>query len=113
MIQKPIAEFFRRHTTQELYQGAIERRIWLAPIGTPSTTMENEQLKARGFWREVEHPELGETIRYPGWPVRQSESPVGPPRRAPLIGEHNEEIYMGELGLNQVELAMLRAAKVI
>ncbi|MCH8088435.1 MAG: CoA transferase [Chloroflexi bacterium] len=113
MIEKPIAEFFRRHTVLELYRGAIERRIWLAPIGTPSATMENEQLKARDFWREVEHPELGENILYPGWPIKQSESPVGPPRRAPRIGEHNEEIYMGELGLNQVELGMLRAAKVI
>ncbi|MEE9199389.1 MAG: CoA transferase [Dehalococcoidia bacterium] len=112
-LEKPISEFFRRHTAQELYEGAIQRRIWLVPIGTPPMTVENRQLASRGFWAQVEHPELGETITYPGWPIRQSETPVGTPRRAPLVGEHNEEIYMGELGLGRAELAMLKAAHAI
>ena len=34
-------------------------------------------------------------------------------RRAPLIGEHNREIYCGELGLSEEELEMLKEVGVI
>ena len=51
------------------------------------------QLAAREFWAEVEHPELGTTITYPGAFTKASETPPRISRRAPLIGEHNPEVY--------------------
>jgi crotonobetainyl-CoA:carnitine CoA-transferase CaiB-like acyl-CoA transferase len=71
------------------------------------------QLAARGFWTEVEHPELGTTITYPGTFAHTSEAPPGISRRAPLIGEHNQEVYAGELGISREELLTLKQAKVI
>ena len=113
MLERNISEFFAAHTVAELYDEAVARRIWIAPIGTPSYQMVNPQLEARNFWHEVSDPELGETVVYPGWPIRQSESPVVPPRRAPHIGEHNREIYVDELGLTDNDLSRLQAAGVI
>ena len=113
MLERNIGEFFESHTVEELYEGAVAKRIWIAPIGTPAYQMVNPQLGARSFWQEVFDPDIGETVVYPGWPIRQSESPVGPPRRAPHVGEHNEEIYIGEMGLETGVLVRLQESGVI
>ena len=113
LLEKSIGAFFESHTMEELYEGAVARRVWIAPIGTPATQMVNRQLEARSFWQKVFDPEIGETVIYPGWPIRQSENPVPPPRRAPHVGEHNEDIYAGELGLKPEDMARLKNAGVI
>jgi crotonobetainyl-CoA:carnitine CoA-transferase CaiB-like acyl-CoA transferase len=112
-IEEPIARFFTNHTKAELYEGAFKRGIMLAPISSPKDILENTQLKARDFWVEVEHPELGSNIRYPGAFVKASETPCVMKRRAPLIGEHNLEIYEGELGLSRDEICLLKQDGVI
>ena len=56
---------------------------------------------------------LGDTITYPGPPVRSSEHYWFIRRRAPLIGEHNEEIYGRELGLSSEQLAAMQDSGVI
>jgi crotonobetainyl-CoA:carnitine CoA-transferase CaiB-like acyl-CoA transferase len=75
--------------------------------------LEHPQLLARSFFQLLEHPELGETLSYPGAPYQLRETPWQLRRRAPLIGEHNEAIYGGELGLSRAELAVLLAAGAI
>jgi crotonobetainyl-CoA:carnitine CoA-transferase CaiB-like acyl-CoA transferase len=112
-LEAPIAKFFMSHTKAELYERAINRRIMLYPVSTPKDILEDVQLRSREFWVEVEHPELDTTINYPGSPLKASETPCQIPRRAPLIGEHNLEIYQGELGLSLEELTSLRQAKVV
>ena len=57
--------------------------------------------------------ELGTTVTYPGPFAKASETPIKTSRRAPLIGEHNEEVYLDELGLSQQDLLTLQQAKVI
>ena len=73
----------------------------------------SRQLQSRGFWEEVDHPELGATIRYPGPFIKASATPCVKTVRAPLIGENNAEIYAGELGFSNAELSILKGAKVI
>ncbi len=87
----PIGEFFKRHTKAELHEMAFSKKIMLYPVNTVRDIMEDTQLRTRDFWVKVEHPELGTTITYPGAFARLSETPCRL-RRAPLIGEHNEEI---------------------
>ncbi len=62
---------------------------------------------------KLEHPELGESFSYPGAFAVFSESPIKITRRAPLIGEHNKEVYEGELGMTTEETVALRQAGVI
>ena len=75
--------------------------------------IENPQLKARGFWVEIIHPEWETTATYPGSFCKISGLHSHLPRRSPLIGEHNEEIYQGELGLSQEEMLVLKQSGVI
>jgi benzylsuccinate CoA-transferase BbsE subunit len=67
------------------------------------------QLQARDFWVDVEHDEFNRVIRNIGGPFALSETPWKLDTRAPLIGEHNQRIYSGLLGLSQVEIDGLRA----
>jgi crotonobetainyl-CoA:carnitine CoA-transferase CaiB-like acyl-CoA transferase len=73
--------------------------------------LETPQLRDRGFFDEVDHPSAGRQT-YPGPPFRLEAMPWQA-ARAPLLGEHNEEIYCGELGLRREELTILRASGVI
>jgi crotonobetainyl-CoA:carnitine CoA-transferase CaiB-like acyl-CoA transferase len=112
-IDEPTARFFMAHTKAELLEGAVSNNIMMYPVSTTADIMSNRQLAARGFWEEVEHPELGTTITYPGAFVHSSESAPRIWRRAPLIGEHNSEIYTGELGIATEQLVTLTEAGVI
>ena len=67
---------------------------------------EDEHLNERGFVHTLDHPEHGE-IRLLGWAPRLSKSQV-PLRRAPLMGEHSDEVLRADLGLSDDELAELR-----
>jgi formyl-CoA transferase len=60
----------------------------------------------------MEHPVIG---KYPHFgPVpRLSDSPGAITRPAPALGQHNEEIYGGELGMTKDDLVALRACGVI
>ena len=108
-----VEKFLMKHTKTELYEGAIKRGHNIVPIGTPKSIFEDKQLAYRGFWEDVDHPELDHSLTYPGWPIKQSETPWRLQRRAPLIGEHNEEIYKGELGFSEEELSILKKNGVI
>ena len=106
----PIGEFFKGHTRAELMQGSLDRRILLFPVATPSALDDHPQLEARGYFKEIEHPELGLTVRYPGAFVKSGDGKdiAGVYRRPPLIGEHNVEIYQEELGFSSQELQSLK-----
>ena len=68
-------------------------------------------LHDRGFWKQVEHPELGRSFVYPGEAAIYNGSPWRISRRAPLIGEHNTEIFCEELGLSRGELSVLAESR--
>jgi benzylsuccinate CoA-transferase BbsE subunit len=112
-VYSVLGRFFLKHRKAELAEEAQRRRIILFPVHTARDLLEHPQLIARSFFQPLEHPELRETLCYPGAPYRLSKTPWQLRRRAPLIGEHNEAIYGGELGLSRAELAVLMAAGVI
>ncbi len=112
-IEAPTARFFLAHTKAELLKGAIERQVMLYPVATAPDLLENAQLNARGFWVDIEHPELGARLKYPGAFAVSSEAPPRIARRAPLIGEHNIEVYEGEFGIPRDRLVALMQAGVI
>jgi len=111
--RKILSTFTASKTKAELLQLAIEKGFLFAPISTIEDVVESPQLRARDYFQDLEHPELGRSFRYPGPFVKFSESPIKYRRRPPLIGEHNRDIYCGELELSELEFSQLQARGVI
>jgi len=112
-VAGPVGRFFLAHSKAQLYEGARRRGIILYPVSTIPELFEMPQLEAREYWVQVPHPELGASLTYPGPFLKLSEAPVRLRRRAPLIGEHNVEVYCGELGIPGERLAWLKQARAI
>jgi len=107
-MEEPIAHFFAGISKQEFFKEVIKRQMLGYPVASVKEIFEDPQHQARDFWQEIDHPELGCSITYPGGFAKFSESACRIWRRAPLIGEHNEEIYSGELGIKKDELEKLK-----
>jgi len=112
-MEAPIARFFEGITKRDFFAEVIKREMLGYPVATVEEIFHDPQLKARGFWQKIEHKELGVSLLYPGPFAKFSEAPCGIRRRAPLIGEHNEEIYCGELGMKKTDLEKLKQEGVI
>jgi benzylsuccinate CoA-transferase BbsE subunit len=111
-VSEPIERFFLAHTKREIARGAAERHISVCPLSSMEDLLHDAQLEARDFWVEIEHPELSTKITYPKQFIKSSEKTFATRFRAPLIGEHNEEIF-GEIGLSRREMVTLKQAGII
>jgi CoA:oxalate CoA-transferase len=96
----------------ELFHGAAERRILFGIVQDAKDLAECPQLAARGFYREVEHPVIG-PIRVPAVLCNMSLTPYTLRRPAPLLGQHNVEIYCGLLGYSRQDVVRMRQLGVI
>ncbi len=111
-ISEPVGEFFLRHTRKELLKGAVPRGVSIGPLSSMRDLLDDECLNARNYWTQIEHPELRATITYPKQYIRSSVMDFSTRFRAPLIGEHNEEVYK-EIGLSKKDLQSLKKENII
>ena len=100
------------HTREELFEKFLKVNIASAPLNSPEDVVNNRHLKARGFFAEIDHPETGK-VAYPGAPFKMTETPSQARHPAPLLGQHNEEIYGKLLGYAREDLVKLRESGVI
>jgi benzylsuccinate CoA-transferase BbsE subunit len=112
-IEAPTARFFMMHTKAELLEGAVRHQAMLYPVATTADMLDNVQLKARHFWDVLNRGGAAGEIVYPAPCVRASGAVSGLSRPAPSIGEHNIEVYEGELGISRRQLLMLKQAGVV
>ena len=106
-------DWAKDYSVAELMEGAQLRRIPYAMVRPPEALVDDPQLNDRGFFSDIEHPELGRTLPYPGGPIHFTATPWRIARRPPLLGEHNAEVYGDELGLDEDRLSALKQAGVI
>ncbi|CAN5792081.1 CoA transferase [soil metagenome] len=105
--------FTATRTRQELYRGAQERGIALSPVNDLNAVMSDAQLVSRDFFVEIDDPELGRPLTYPGLPYRMGGTPLRGPRPAPRRGADNTEVYVKGVGLSHTELETLAARGVL
>jgi len=115
-LSKEFGDFFRTKTMTELFGAACARNLMLAPANTAREIVASEQLAARHFFVDVDHPGRG-TLRLPGAFARTtSPDPEGASIAvrgpAPRLGQHTTEI-LTELGVTPAELERLRAEGVV
>jgi CoA:oxalate CoA-transferase len=96
---------------EEVYHIFQELRSVAGYVATVEDLFTSRQLTARQFFQAIEHPYTGEG-KYPGAPFGIQGNPWRH-ARAPLLGEHNGEIYGGRLGFTSEELARLRGLGII
>lgn len=112
-IVQVLEDFFASISLEEAWHGGQERDFPWGAVRTMDEIIDDPHLQDRGFFMAVEHPELGRSFTYPGPAAIYNGSPWHISRRAPLIGEHNEDILCGELGLSQGELVLLAESGVV
>ncbi len=112
MFQELVAAWAKEHTMAQVYHRAQELRIPASPVNRISDLFDSKQLQSRGWFIELDHDATG-TVRYPGPPFHLTDTPHASRRRAPLLGEHNEEVYGDVLGSTLEELSALQAGGVI
>ena len=95
-----------------LFLASGERRLVFGMAQDAGDLMACPHLQARGFFREIDHPVVG-PAPHPGMGAALSELPADAPSPAPLLGQHNAEIYRDALGYAPDDLAALRYAGVI
>ena len=95
----------------DVYQAAQTKRISSGFLMTAEDMLKSPQLQSRDFFQQVDHPIAG-TAWYPGPPFRLSKTGwrLAP---APMLGEHNQEVYSQRLGFSTQHLASLKQQEVI
>ena len=111
-IDAAISAWTRAQSPRQAMERLQAQGVIAVQVSDGRDLVEDPQLEARAFWAELDHPDVG-LRRYPGNPIRLSETPVTYRFAAPCLGQHNEEILGGLLGMSGAELAELRAAGVI
>jgi crotonobetainyl-CoA:carnitine CoA-transferase CaiB-like acyl-CoA transferase len=106
------ARFVASYSKWYIYEEAQKQRLMIGIVSTPEDLAKNPQLEARKWYRDLPHEHLGGDVRLAGPPYHLSATPPSINRRAPLPGEHNEEIF-NELGLQASEIDKLQLANVI
>ncbi len=111
-IDPIVAEWTGPQEKEAVMAEGQRRHIPVEPVYTPCEFLENDQTRARGYLVQADHAGVGQHL-YPGAPFRLSASPWALRRPAPLLGQHNAEVYGLELGLSAAQMALLRAGGVI
>ncbi len=91
-------EWLMQHTKREVFALCQAHKVMCAPVLSFAELMEDPQLKARGFFGQLEHPQVGELPEL-GAPIKMSETPWLTGLPAPTLGEHTEEILKGAFGV--------------
>ena len=98
---------------------ARELMLRLQAAGVPAAELLHQQemhadehLQQRGFWEEVTHPAAG-THSYPAPVAHLRDQPLRIRTPAPLLGEHNEQILRGVLGLSEERYRWLEDQEII
>ena len=110
-LEAMIIPWMIERTKEEIYHTGQAAHLPWGYLANAEDLVNSPQYRAREFFVELEHPEAGKQ-RYPGTPLRMGNFPWRH-ERAPLLGEHNGEIYTELLDLTNSDLVRLRQSGVI
>jgi len=112
LINPILEEWVSQKTSDEVVSILQDARVPCGIVNTVDQLLDDPQVKARDMILYVDYPGLGK-IPLPGIPVKLSKTPGDVQSVAPMIGEHNEEVYCGLLGMSAEELDRLKSAEII
>jgi crotonobetainyl-CoA:carnitine CoA-transferase CaiB-like acyl-CoA transferase len=111
LINQMMSAWCACRTTDECSRALERARIPCGPVYTLEQTLADAQVQARQLLQPFDYPGIG-SVPLPATPVRLSRTPGGIRHRAPLVGEHTDEVLQ-ELGYTPAEIQKLRDASVV
>ena len=87
-----ISAFTASHTKAELFEMGMTKGLLIVPVSRIDEVVNSPQLAARQYFQQIQHPELGGSVTYPGPFAKFSGAPITYSRRPPLLGEHTAEV---------------------
>ncbi len=112
IIDSAVTEFTMNHTKSEIIELCQTRNISCTPVNTPEDFATDSHVEERAFIGDIVHPLVGKH-KYLKPPYWLSETPCHISRDATLLGQYNREIYCGELGYSEDELAAFKSQGII
>ena len=107
-----VAEWVVGRTQGESWAQSQAQRTLSAPLYDPAGVASDPGFRARGVWAGVEDPRYGRRV-FPSRHMIMHRTPWQIGRPAPILGQHNRNVYCGILGLSRRELSMLRQEGVV
>jgi formyl-CoA transferase len=111
-LDEIIGDWIAKRTATEVLEAFAESEGAIAPVYSIKEIFDDPHYQARETITTVMHPQLG-PIRMQNVVPRMSRTPGRIDHPGPQIGEHNEEVYLGMLGMSESELGLLRKEGVI
>lgn len=102
-----MGEWMLQQRKDDVHHKGAKKGIAMGPLNSAEEIIASEQYASRGYFVEVEHPEAGQH-KYAGWPYQMSATPPRFGRPAPLLGQHNQEVYCTVLGYSLEEFEHLQ-----
>jgi len=110
-FEKLFMKALKNQEKEKLFCSAQENRLLWGAVRNIGEVINSTHYQERGFWIKIDHPKAGPQT-YPRLPFIMSETETIM-ERAPLLGEHNEEIYCKRLAYSRDDLVKLRGTNVI
>jgi CoA:oxalate CoA-transferase len=113
-VNRVVGDWVKDRTVDEVMRalGPDGANVPCAPVMTLDRLMVDPHLRARDMVVSLPHAKLGQ-VAVPGVALKLSESPGTVDHLGPELGQHNDEIYRGMLGLSETEIRQLQADGVI
>ena len=106
-----LSAVFAQKTTAHWVDLIVEAGVPCGPINTVADVVSNPQVLARNMIAEVDHPNIP-NLKFPGSPLKLTDSPATIRRVPPMLGQHNEEI-LEEAGYSPEKIADLKERGVL
>ncbi|MDH5695661.1 MAG: CoA transferase [Dehalococcoidia bacterium] len=111
-LDRLVAGWAKEHVAEEVMTLLQKWGVAAGVVQDASDLAKDPQLKERGFFVDLDHPELGKTVSDAA-PIRLSDTPARYRRAAPVLGRDNDYVYGELLGMSQEEVAELKERGVI
>ena len=111
-LDRLVEDWTKERTAEEAMALLQRQGVAAGVVQDASDLAEDPQLKERGFFIELDHPELGKTVS-DAVPIRLSDTPARYTRAAPIQGQDNNYVYRELLGMSEDEIDKLREQGVI
>jgi hypothetical protein len=107
-----VSSWTRSHTRAEIFEATSRFKVPCAPVRDLQEVLDDPHMHGRGMLEVVDHYDYGPVV-LPNSPLRFHGTDKVPTALSPRVGQHNEDIYGGWLGLSASEIAGLRERDVI